>query len=147
MRYRFTFEKNIKNDVLTVFEAGEIDNNYVVMYEGTYGLKEMAQASEKGADQFISKLRKKNFFPDALISSKLYEATMDFFSSKSEDKIVVNYEDAESLAAEEIVEEVLEVDALLAEDDDDISEDAIKEIDMDDDTPKFKPEDNSEHED
>jgi hypothetical protein len=146
MRYRFTFEKNIKEDVLTVFEAGEIDNNFVVMYEGTYALKEMQAASKKGAVQFIPKLRKKNFFPDALVSAKLYETTIKFFSNKSEEKIIVNYEDVESLVAEEEEEKEIEVDTLLSEDDD-TSENAIKEIDTEDDTPKFKPEDNSEHED
>ena len=148
MRYRFTFEKNIKDDVLSVFEAGEIDNNFVVMYEGTYALKEMQEASKKGAEQFIPKLRKKNFFPDAFVAAKLFEATLEFFSNKSEEKIVVNYEDVESLvAAVEEVEEEIEVDNILSEEDDDTSENAIKEIDSEDDTPKFTPEDNSEHED
>ena len=145
MRYKFTFEKNKKDDVLSVFEAGEVDNNFVVMYEGTYALNGMTEASKAGVEQFIAKLRKKNFFPDALVSAKLYEATSGFFSNKSEDKIVVNYEDVESLVAEEEEEEV-EVEDLLSEDDD-TSENAIKEIDTEDDTPKFKPEDNSESED
>ncbi|MCP3901648.1 MAG: hypothetical protein GY707_18215 [Desulfobacteraceae bacterium] len=146
MRYRFTFEKNIKEDVLSVFEAGELDNNFVVMYEGTYALKEMQDASKNGAEQFIPKLRKKNFFPDALVAAKLFEATSEFFSNKSEEKIVVNYEDVESLVTEEIEEEEVEVEDLLSEEDD-TSENAIKEIDTEDDTPKFTPEDNSEHED
>ncbi len=146
MRYRFTFEKNIKEDVLSVFEAGELDNNFVVMYEGTYALTEMAEASKKGAEQFIPKLRKKNFFPDVNVAAKLFETTLEFFSNKSEEKIVVNYEDVESLVTEEIEEEEVEVEDLLSEDDD-TSENAIKEIDNEDDTPKFTPEDNSEHED
>ena len=147
MRYRFTFEKNIKEDVLSLFEAGEIDNNFVVMYEGTYALKEMQEASKAGAAQFVPKLRKKNFFPDVFVAAKLYETTIKFFSTKSEEKIVVNYEDVESLVAEEIEEEEVEVDELLSGEDDDTSENAIKEIDTEDDTPKFKPEDNSESED
>ncbi|MCK5543380.1 MAG: hypothetical protein KAI40_11870 [Desulfobacterales bacterium] len=148
MRYRFTFEKNKKEDVLSVFEAGEIDNNFVVMYEGTYPLKEMQEASKIGAAQFILKLRKKNFFPDSLVAAKLYEATAEFFSNNSEEKIVVNYEDVESLVAEvpEEEEEEVEVDDLLSGDDD-TSDNAIKEIDTEDDTPKFKPEDISELED
>ena len=145
MRYRFTFEKNKKEDVLSLFESGEIDNNFVVMYEATYSLKEMKEASKKGTKDFISKLRKKNFFPDSQVGLKLYEATSGFFSSSAEEKIVVNYEDVESLPAEE--EEEIEVEALLADDDDDTSEDAIKEIDTEDDTPTFKPEDISELED
>ncbi len=146
MRYRFTFEKNIKEDVLKVFEAGEVDNNFVVMYEGSYPLKEMQDASKKGAEQFIPKLRTKNFFPDALVADKLFEATLKFFASKSEEKIVVNYEDVESLLTEEEEEEI-EVEDLVTADDEDTSDDAIKEIDTEDDTPKFKPENNSEHED
>jgi hypothetical protein len=146
MRYRFTFEKNIKENILNVFEAGEIDNNFVVMYEGTYALDEMQAASKNGATEFSLKLRKKNFFPDSLVAAKLYETTSKFFSNKSEEKIVVNYEDVESLVSEVIEEEAVVVDTLLSEDDD-TSENAIKEIDNEDDTPKFKPEDNSEHED
>ncbi|MCK5100111.1 MAG: hypothetical protein KAR45_18515 [Desulfobacteraceae bacterium] len=146
MRYKFTFEKNTKDDVLSVFEAGEVDNNYAIMYEGTYALKEMQDASKTGAEQFITKLRRKNFFPDVFVAAKLYEATLEFFSKKSEEKIVVNYEDVESLVTEEEEEEEVEVEDLL-KDDGDTSEDEIKEIDTEDDTPKFKPEDNSEHED
>ena len=146
MRYKFTFEKNVKEDILSVFEAGEVDNNFVVMYEGAYALDEMQTASKAGVEQFIAKLRKKNFFPDALVSTKLYEATSNFFASKSEEKIVVNYEDVEALVTEEIEEEEVEVDVLLS-DDENTSDDAIKEIDTEDDTPKFKPENNSESED
>ena len=146
MRYKFTFEKNTKEDVLKVFEAGEIDNDFAVMYEGTYALKEAVEASKAGAEQFIAQLRRKNFFPDALVAAKLYEATKKFFAKKSEEKIIVNYEDVESLVAEEIEEEEVEVEDLLS-DDGDTSEDEIKEIDTENDTPKFKPENNSEHED
>ena len=146
MRYKFTFEKNTKEDVLSVFEAGEVDNNFVVMYEGTYALNEMQTASKAGVEQFIAKLRKKNFFPDALVAAKLYEATLEFFANKSEEKIVVNYEDVEALVTEEIEEEEIEVDALIS-DDEDTSDDAIKEIETEDDTPKFTPENNSESED
>ncbi len=146
MRYKFTFEKNTKEDVLSVFEAGEVDNDFVIMYEGTYALKEMTEASKTSAEQFITKLRSKNFFPDARVAAKLYETTLEFFSKKSEEKIVVNYEDVESLVTEEEEEEEVEVEDLL-KDDGDTSEDEIKEIDTEDDTSKFKPEDNSEHED
>jgi hypothetical protein len=146
MRYKFTFEKNAKEDVLSVFEAGEVDNDFAVMYEGTYSLQEVQKASKESAEQFITKLRRKNFFPDAKVGAKIYAATLEFFAKKSEEKIIVNYEDVESLVAEEIEEEDVEVEDLLS-DDGDTSEDAIKEIDTEDDTPKFKPEDNSEHED
>ena len=147
MRYKFTFEKNAKQDIVNVFEAGQIDNNFVVMYEGASSLKEIQKASKAGAEEFFSKLRRKNFFPNTPIMTKLYESTIEFFADKSQDKIVIDYEDAETLAkeVEEEVEEV-NVNGLLA-DDDDTSEDAIKEIDTEDDTPKFKPEDNSESED
>ncbi len=144
MRYKFTFEKNVKEDVLKIFEAGEVDNNFVVMYEGSSGLKELQNASKAGAEQFIAKLRRKNFFPNTLVANKLYETTLDFFASKSEEKIVIEYADAETLVTEEEEEEV-EVDDLLSSEGD-TSEDEIKEIDTEDDTPKFKPEDNSEHE-
>lgn len=146
MRYKFTFEKNAKDDVLNVFEAGEIDNDFAVMYEGAYALKEMKKASKEGAEQFITKLRRKNFFPDVLVAGKLYEATLEFFAKNSEEKIVVDYEDVESLVAEEVEEESVEVEDLLSADGS-TSEDEIKEIDTENDTPKFKPEDNSEHED
>ena len=145
MRYKFTFEKNTKEDVLKVFEAGEVDNDFAVMYEGTYALKDTIDASKAGAEQFIAQLRRKNFFPDSLVARKLYEATREFFAKKSEEKIVVNYEDVESLVTEEIEEEEVEVEDLLSGDGD-TSEDTLKEIDTEDDTPKFKPENNSEHE-
>jgi len=146
MRYQYTFEKNIKENVLNVYEAGEIENNFVVMYEGTYALDEIQDASEKGAKEFILKLRKKNFFPDSLVAAKLYETTSEFFSNKSEEKIVINYADIETLPTEEIEEEEIEADVILS-DDDDTSENAIKEIDSEDDTPRFMPEDISELED
>ena len=149
MRYKFTFEKNVKEDVLKIFEAGEVDNNFVVMYEGSSGLKELQNASKAGAEQFIAKLRRKNFFPNTLVANKLYETTLDFFASKSEEKIVIEYADAETLVTEEEEKDV-EVGDLLGGDEDtseeDTSEDEIKEIDTEEDTPKFKPEDTSEHE-
>ena len=148
MRYKFTFEKNTKEDVLNVSEAGEIDNGFAVMYEGASSLKEIQKASKAGAEEFFTTLRRKNFFPGTPIMTKLYESTLEFFADKSQDKIVVDYEDAETLAQPQPEEEVEEVnvDGLLA-DDDNTSDDAIKEIDTEDDTPKFKPEDNSESED
>ena len=75
-----------------------------------------------------------------------------FFQDGEELKIEIPYEDVEAfpndLASEMEVEDddVDELEDLLKDDAEDLSEDDIKEIDGDDDTPRFQPDDNSEHE-
>jgi hypothetical protein len=78
----------------------------------------------------------------------LFEETVDFFTDETQDKVIVEYLDAETLPDEEefqLEDDDVELDALLDEDGDS-KEDEIKEIDDEDDTPRFTPEDTSEHE-
>ena len=72
----------------------------------------------------------------------------DFFKNKKEIKLVIEYDDIEALPREDeflIDDDDVELDKIL-EDDGDTKEDEMKEIDSEDDTPKFTPEDTSEHE-
>jgi hypothetical protein len=62
--------------------------------------------------------------------------------------MVIEHNDVDTLPGEEdfsLEEDDVELDALLDEDGD-TKEDEMKEIDSEDDTPRFTPEDTSEHE-
>ncbi|MCG8619586.1 MAG: hypothetical protein MI802_25475, partial [Desulfobacterales bacterium] len=79
---------------------------------------------------------------------KLFGETKEFFADADMEKVIVEYNDTEAFPGEEdfrLEDDDVELDALL-EEDGDTKEDEIKEIDSDDDTPTFTPEDTSEHE-
>ncbi len=155
MKQKFTFEIDPENDILTLFESAEADvGSFLTVHKEEYNLKKIRKAVDLGEDAFIDKLRRRNLFPPFDIASKLFNAVTDFFDNGTETRLVVDYNDVESFPVlEEIMEvdgiedleDIVEVDKLLDEDEN-VSEDDIKEIDSDDDTPKFKPEDNSEFE-
>ncbi|MDD9300884.1 MAG: hypothetical protein HUK40_00485 [Desulfobacter sp.] len=149
MKQKIRFEKNIKDGILTILESSEVDPGVVQpLLEEEYELEEMVQASKEGVDAFIAKLRRKSFFPARDLSEKLFDATKEFLTDASAEKLVIDYNDTEAFPGEEdfrLEDDDVELDAILDEDGD-TKEDEIKEIDSEDDTPKFTPEDTSEHE-
>jgi len=148
MRQKIRFEKNIKAGKLTVLESSEVDPGVVMpLHEEEYDLNGIIQASKNGEQAFASALRRRSFFPTEGLTTKLYENTLGFFKDKKEVKLVIEYDDAEAFPKEEefVLEEDVEIEKIL-ETDGTSDEDEIKEIDSEDDTPKFTPEDTSEHE-
>jgi len=149
MRQKIRFEKNIKGGKVTILEFSEVDPGVVILlHEEEYSLEEMAKASEEGFQAFSSLLRRRSFFPASYLCKKLFENTMEFFKNKAEKKIIIEYDDVEAFPKEEefqLDDEDVEIDKIL-EEDGTTDEDEIKEIDSKDDTPKFTPEDTSEHE-
>ena len=148
MRQTIRFLKNVKKNSLTIFESSEVDPGVVIkLLEEEYNLDEMVQASKKGYQVFTQALRKKSFFPTSDCCAKLYDNSMEFFKKKKEIELVIEYDDIEAFPGEEEfqIEDDVEIEKIL-EDDGDTKENEIKEIDSEDDTPKFTPEDTSEHE-
>ncbi|MFU8768687.1 MAG: hypothetical protein ACNA7H_03035 [Desulfotignum sp.] len=149
MKQKIRFEKNVKEGILTVLESSEVDPGVMMpLHEETYDLAQMATAASEGLEAFTQMLRRRSFFPTRDLCIKLLEETGPFFKDASQEKVIVEYQDAETLPDEEefrLEDEDVELDALLDEDGDS-KEDEIKEIDDEDDTPRFTPEDTSEHE-
>jgi hypothetical protein len=81
------------------------------------------------------------------MAEKLFDGSVDFFKDAAAEKLVIEYNDIEAFPGEDafVVDDDVELDALL-EEDGDTKEDEMKEIDSEDDTPQFTPEDTSEHE-
>lgn len=148
MRQKIRFLKNVKKNSLTVFESSEVDPGVVIkLLEEEYNLEDMVQASKKGYQVFTQALRKKSFFPTSDCCAKLFDNSMEFFKKKKEIELVIEYDDIEAFPGEEEfqIDDDVEIDKIL-EDDGDTKENEMKEIDSEDDTPKFTPEDTSEHE-
>ena len=148
MKQKVSFEKNAAAGVVTMIESSEVDPGVVMpLIEEEYELDQLVQASSEGLSAFSRVLRRHSFFPTSDMLEKIFESTKAFFKESSQEKIVVEYDDAESFPVEEEfnLEDDVELDKLL-EEDGDSKEDEIKEIDSGDDTIKFKPEDISEHE-
>ncbi|WP_024335569.1 hypothetical protein [Desulfotignum balticum] len=149
MKQKIRFEKNVKDGKLTVLESSEVDPGVIMpLHEETYDLAQMMAAATEGLEPFAQMLRRRTFFPTRDLCIKLFEETVDFFTDETQDKVIVEYLDAETLPDEEefqLEDDDVELDALLDEDGDS-KEDEIKEIDDEDDTPRFTPEDTSEHE-
>ncbi|THB77338.1 MAG: hypothetical protein D3926_15730 [Desulfobacteraceae bacterium] len=147
MKHRFMFETDEKNAVLTVLESGEVDPGvYLPLHEESYDLDAVKETMGAGLDEFMRLFRRKNFFPTRDLCAKFYKNLPEFISNADERKLVLEYDDAESFPKIEIpYEDDVELDMLLDEDGD-TKEDEIKEIDDEDDTPRFTPEDTSEHE-
>jgi hypothetical protein len=148
MRQTIRFEKNVKKNTLTIFESSEVDPGIVIkLLEEEYNLDEMVQASKKGYQVFTQALRKKSFFPTSDCCAKLFDNSLEFFKKKKEIELVIEYDDIEAFPGEEEfqMDDDVEIDKIL-EDDGDTKEDEMKEIDSEEDTPKFTPEDTSEHE-
>lgn len=149
MRQKIRFEKNMKDGSLTLLESSEVDPGVVMpLLEEEYSLEEMVKASEDGFEAFTKLLRRRSFFPTSDLCNKLFESTKEFFKNDAEEKIVVEYNDVEAFPKEEefqLDDDDVELDKIL-EEDGDTKEDEIKEIDEGGDTPKFTPEDTSEHE-
>jgi hypothetical protein len=145
MKQKIRFEKNIKDGVLTVLESSEVDPGVMMpLHEETYDLSQMTAAAADGLEAFTQMLRRRTFFPTRDLCVKLHEETADFFTDDSLEKVIVEYQDSETLPDEE--EFHLEDDDVELDEDGDSKEDEIKEIDDEDDTPRFTPEDTSEHE-
>ncbi len=148
MRQKFRFEKNIKKNSLTVSESSEVDSGVVIqLLEEEYDLDKLVQASKKSYQAFTQALRKKSFFPSSDCCARIFDNSLEFFKNKKERVLTVEYDDIEAFSEEEEfqMDDDVEIDKIL-EDDGDSKEDEIKEIDSGDDTPKFTPEDTSEHE-
>ncbi len=149
MKQKIRFEKNVKDNIMTVLESSEVDPGVVMpLHEEEYDLAQMTKAAQEGLEPFTRLLRRRSFFPTRDLCVKLHEETGDFFTDETQEKVIVEFKDSETLAEEEefvLEDEDVELDALLDEDGDS-KEDEIKEIDSDDDTPRFTPEDISEHE-
>ena len=149
MRQKIRFEKNIKSGILTILESSEVDPGVVILlHEEDYNLEEMVKASNEGIQAFSQLVRKQSFFPTSDLCNKLFENTIEFFKNKTQEKIIIEYNDTEAFPKEEefaLEDDDVEIDKIL-EEDGDTKEDEMKEIDSEDDTPKFKPEDTSEHE-
>ena len=149
MKQKIRFEKNIKDGVLTVLESSEVDPSVVMpLHEEVYSLEEMTAAAKSDVDAFMALLRRPGFFPTRDLCEKLHANVQGFFGDDTMEKVIVEYSDVEAFPSEEdfkLEEDDVELDALLDEDGDS-KEDEIKEIDDEDDTPKYTPEDTSEHE-
>ena len=149
MKQKIRFEKNIKAGKVVILESSEVDPGVVILlHEEEYKLEEMIKASEQGVQAFSQFIRRRSLFPTSYLCNKLFENTIEFFKDKAQKKIIIEYDDVEAFPKEEefqLEDEDVEIDKIL-EDDGDTKEDEIKEIDPEDDTPKFKPEDISEHE-
>ncbi len=149
MKQKIRFEKNIKDGILTILEFSEVDPGVVMLlHEEEYGLEEMTQASKEGVDAFLTLFRRRSFFPARDMAVKLFDGSVAFFQNAKEEKLIIEYNDIEAVPGEDdfhLEDDDVELDALL-EEDGDTKEDEMKEIDSEDDTPQFKPEDTSEHE-
>jgi hypothetical protein len=149
MKQKIRFEKNIKDNILTVLESAEVDPGVVLpLHEEDYDLDAISAACKEGLDRFLAVFRRRSFFPTRDMSERLFEKAVGFFADPETNKMVIDYNDVDTLPGEEdfsLEEEDVEIDSLLDEDGD-TKEDEIKEIDSEDDTPKFTPEDTSEHE-
>ena len=149
MRQKIRFEKNVKTGKVIILESSEVDPSVVLLlHEEEYSLEEMIKASAGGVLPFSTLMRKRSFFPTSDLCNKLFENTIDFFKNDAETKIIIDYNDIEAFPKEEkfqLEDEDVEIDKIL-EEDGETSQNEIKEIDSEDDTPKFTPEDTSEHE-
>ncbi|MCF6249000.1 MAG: hypothetical protein L3J69_16830 [Desulfobacula sp.] len=150
MRQKIRFEKNIKAGILTILESSEVDPGVVrPLLEEQYDLEQAVKASEEGFDSFCGLIRRRSFFPTTDMCEKLFEKSAAFFKNAKEAKLIIEYDDAEAFPTEEEfqLEDDVEIDKIL-EGDGDTNEDELKEIDSGagEDTAKFTPEDNSEHE-
>ncbi len=150
MRQKIRFEKNIKDNILTILESSEVDPGVVMpLHEEAYNLEEMTRASQQGVNAFVALLRRRSFFPARDMAIKLFEGTVEFFENKAMEKVTIQYNDIEAFPHEDDFrlddDDDVELDALLDEDGD-TKEDEMREIDSEDDTPVFTPEDTSEHE-
>jgi hypothetical protein len=157
MKQKFTFKIDNSEGTLKLSEAAEADTGtFIRVHEESYDLVEMKEAAKKGQPFFIEKMRRRNLFPPFDLAVKLFEAARDMFNDTSSEGTVVEYEDIDGLplSDHEAIhfahladdDEDVEIEDLLKEDPDDLSEDDIKEIDSDDDTPRFETDDDSEHE-
>ncbi|SLM29325.1 conserved hypothetical protein [Desulfamplus magnetovallimortis] len=162
MKQKFTFEVDNIKGIVTLTEAEEMDlGSFANLHQESYSLEEMKNVAQAGQAVFIEYMRRRNLFPPNDLAIKLFLAAEKMFQEETPEKTVVEYEDIEALPLmddtrmdfagmdgddEEEDDEDVEIGELLKDDPDDLSEDDIKEIDSDDDTPRFMPDDDSEHE-
>ena len=155
MKLKFTLLKDVENNQLIVSETGEMDRGtFAKLHEENYDLDTMKEGVQRGESTFIGLMRRRNLFPPYDLAQKLFQSAETLLSDDEMEQILVEYEDIDALPSiddtpvevEELEDEEDEISDLLKEDSDDLSEDDIKEIDSDDDTPKFLPDNDSEHE-
>ncbi len=155
MKLKFTLLKDAENNQLIVSETGEMDRGtFAKLHEENYELDTMKEGIQLGESTFIELMRRRNLFPPYDLAQKLFQSAEILLSDDAMEQILVEYEDIDALPSiadtpeevEELEDEEDEISDLLKEDSDDLSEDDIKEIDSDDDTPKFLPDNDSEHE-
>lgn len=149
MKQKIRFEKNIEDNILTVLESAEVDPGVILpLHEEDYDLAAISAACKEGFNAFLTVFRRRSFFPTRELSGILFESAVGFFADPESDKLVIEFNDVDTLPGEEeftLDDDDVELDTLLDEDGD-TKEDEMKEIDSEDDTPRFTPEDTSEHE-
>jgi len=155
MKQKFIFETNAKKDRLTLTESAETDPGiFLTLHSEEYDFEALKAAASRGLDPFLSLLRRKNLFPPSSVAGKLFTSFSDFIAQESEETLVVDYDDTETLPEMEGIimmmdeedDDEVALNQLLKSSDEDLSEDDIKEIDSDDDTPRFRIDDDSEQE-
>ena len=161
MKQKFAFEFDEKNGKLKISELSESDpGTFLLLHFEEYELEEVKALVVKGQEAVMEMVRRKNFFPPGFLASKIYSSLVDFINQDGWAKLVMDYDDVEALDClvdsegvetdpddfEDDDDDDVGLDGLLTSDDEDLSEDDIKEIDSDDDTPRFQVDDDSEQE-
>ncbi|ACN16239.1 hypothetical protein HRM2_31560 [Desulforapulum autotrophicum HRM2] len=152
MKQKFAFEIDAKKGRLKISESAESDpGTFVPLHFEEYDVEALKSVLGKGQAAMMEMVRRKNFFPPNILATKLFAALSGYLEEGNEEVLVVDFDDTETLEGLEGLEieeedEDVDLDGLLTSDDEDLSEDDIKEIDSDDDTPKFHIDDDSEQE-
>ncbi len=80
MKQKIRFEKNIKDNILTVLESAEVDPGVILpLHEEDYDLEAVSAACSEGFDAFLAIFRRRSFFPTRELSEKFISRTPSNF--------------------------------------------------------------------
>ncbi|MBW1822048.1 MAG: hypothetical protein JRI92_09865 [Deltaproteobacteria bacterium] len=128
MKQKYLISKENDQKKLIIKEFAELDKEkFSLLCEEEYDNKIIKSAISKGKEALISELRTNNMYPPSVYAEKIAQAVIDIFGSKENQSIELSFNDVDLLLKEQAPSEDTDAIESIADDIDELIDDALKE--------------------
>ncbi len=120
MKHKYEILKNEDGNHILIREFAELDKDFMTLVcEETYNSQTIQKNASQGPEALVPVLRTPNFFPAGMYALKIAESMVAFLTSKSDEPVEIEFDDAEFIPKDRIR---IEPDEEVEADSDDIDE-------------------------